>query len=836
MGNFIESLHQFLTTPPTAVLVLCLIVAALLLGYFGAPLFLWGIVALLVMLGLHAPFWSLGAVIAVVVVFSLPPIRQILFSSWIMSFMKGILPKISETERTALEAGVVWMEAELFSGRPNFKKLMSQPYPKLSADEKAFLDGPVEELCKMINEWHIYKTRDIPEPAYRFMKEKGFLGMIIPKEYGGLGFSAYAHSEVVMKISSRSVATAVTVMVPNSLGPAELLIHYGTDAQKKYWLPRLARGEDIPCFGLTEPQAGSDAGSIVSEGVLEKGKDGEIYVRLSWNKRWITLAAISSVIGLAFRLRDPENLLGRGPDLGITCGLIPAKTPGVVLGRRHDPLSIPFYNCPTQGKNVVLKANDAIIGGLERAGHGWQMLMESLAAGRGISLPAQSAAGVKLTTRAASAHATIRKQFGVSISKFEGVEEPLARIGATTYYVDAMRLYTLSALDQGVKPPIVTAMTKYLTTEQSRKCVTDGMDVMGGAGITLGPRNSLAIQYIGAPIGITVEGANILTRTLMIFGQGAMRAHPFAYKEINAVERGDLRGFDRAFWGHIGHIARNKCRSIVLSVTRARFASRGLGGPVGRYYQKLSWSSATFAFFADLAMGLLGGQLKFKEKITGRFADIMCWMYVATGVLRKWEAEGRQKSDLPFVRYSMALAFSEIQKGFDGILSNFDVPVLGWFFRRPLLFWSRLNTIASPPKDKIGHQVVTAMVSDDAVRERLTRGMFLPTDVTDAIGRLDHAFHIIKKSEAVEHKVRRAVHEKRIAKLKGAALIEEALAKGIITPEEKADLQKAEEARWDAIQVDDFSETEFHSHEVGRMPNSQGAASPNRELKSEGVS
>lgn len=818
MHAFIESLHSFFAATPTVLLVIGLLLVALLLGYFSSPLFLWGAVSLVVLLGLHAPFWSLAVVVAIVLVFSVPPLRQALMTSWIMKVMKGVMPTISETERTALDAGVVWMEAELFSGRPSFKKLMTQPHPKLSAEEKAFLDGPVEELCKMVNEWAVFKTRDIPEAAYRFVKEKGFLGMIIPKEYGGLGFSAYAHSEVVMKVSTRSVPTAITVMVPNSLGPAELLIHYGTDAQKKYWLPRLARGEEIPCFGLTEPQAGSDAGSIVSEGVLVKGDDGQIYVRLTWRKRWITLAAISSVIGLAFRLRDPDNLLGRGTDLGITCGLVPAKTPGVVLGRRHDPLCIPFYNCPTEGHNVLVKAEDTIIGGLEGAGQGWKMLMECLAAGRGISLPAQSVAGIKTAARVTSAHATIRKQFGVSISKFEGVEEPLARIGASAYFVEAMRLYTLSALDQGVKPPVVTAMTKYLTTEMSRKTVTDGMDILGGAGISMGPRNALAIPYIGSPIAITVEGANILTRTLMIFGQGALRAHPFAYKEVNAVERGDLKGFDAAFWGHIGHITRNKCRSILLSLTRARFATRGYGGPVGRHFQKLAWSSASFAILADLAMGLLGGKLKFKEKITGRFADIMCWMYVGTAVLHKWEAEGRQKDDLPFVHYSMATVFSEIQKAFDGILSNFDVPIIGWFFRRPLLFWSRLNSLASPPKDKTGHQVVAAMLNNSAVRDRLTYGMFTPTDANEAIGRLDRAYEIIKKSEATDHKIRRAVHEKRIAKLKGQALIDEALAKGVITAEEKANLQKAEEARWDAIQVDDFSDPEFHSHSVSGKP------------------
>ena len=787
------------------------VILALALGYFGAPFFLWAILALGFIAGIGLSPVVFYAVLAVSLLFAIPAIRRLFVSSLVMKVMKGVLPQISETERTALEAGVVWADAEIFSGRPNFKKLMSEPYPELTAEEKAFLAGPTEELCKMTSDWQIWKSRSLSPKSFQFLKDKGFLGMIIPKEYGGLGFSALCHSEVIMKLSSRSIALGVTAMVPNSLGPAELLIHYGTDSQKKHWLPRLAKGLEIPCFGLTEPQAGSDAGAITSEGVLFKGDDGQIYIRLNWRKRWITLAAISSVIGLAFKLRDPENLLGKGEHLGITCALIPSHLPGVVIGRRHDPLGVPFYNCPTEGKNVVVKAEDSIIGGLAGAGEGWKMLMESLAAGRGVSLPAQSTGGVKALFKVTSAHATVRRQFGMSIGRFEGVEEPLARIAGAAYYLEAMRKFTLSALDQGVKPPVVTAIAKYYSTETSRKCVNDGMDIVGGAAISMGPKNLLAVPYIAMPIGITVEGANILTRTLMIFGQGALRAHPFAFKEVNAVEKNDLPAFDSAFWGHIGHVVRNLCRAFVLSVSRGYLGSSGYGGKVGRYFQKLDWSSASFAILADMSMGLLGGKLKFKEKITGRFADILSWMYIATAVLRRFEAEGQRKEDLPFVRYSLDLAFAEIQRGFDGLLSNFDIPVVGLLFKGPIHWWSSLNRISEPPSDALGQKLVGLMMTDSEQRERMAEGIYCPNDLNEQIGRLENAFKIIKKSEDTERKIRVAIREKKMAKVKGAGRIDEALAKGVITPDEKSNLQRADEVRWEVIQVDDFSESEYHS-------------------------
>ncbi len=787
------------------------VLAVLTLGYLGAPLILWTLLGAILFLGFGAGTPVLIAFLVVALVFNITPIRKILISNIVMKVMKALklIPKISDTERTALEAGVVWMEAELFSGKPNLKKMLDQPYSKLTAEEQAFLDNETEELCRMIDDWEFFKTKVMPEPVFSFIKSKGFLGMIIPKQYGGKGFSHAAHSAVIQKLSSRSIGAVIYVMVPNSLGPAELLNHYGTQAQKDKYLPRLADGREVPCFGLTEPTAGSDAGSITSEGVLFKGDDGKIYIRLNWNKRWITLAAISTILGLAFRLRDPENLLGKGEDLGITCALVPANLPGVTLGRRHDPLGIPFHNCPMHGKDVVVNAEDAIIGGLAGAGQGWQMLMESLGAGRGISLPAQSAGGAKLASRVTSNHATIRKQFGVSIGKFEGVEEPLARIAGHSYILEALRNYVLSALDQKISPPVATAIAKYTSTEMARKVVNDAMDVMGGAGISLGPRNVIATGYIGIPISITVEGANILTRTLMVFGQGALRAHPFAFKEVNAVEKGDLTAFDQAFWGHIGHIIRNTFRTVLLSVTRGHLAGSPVGGPVKRYYQKLSWSSASFALMADLAMGLLGGKLKVKEKLTGRYADILSWMFIATAVLKRWEEEGRKQEDLPLVHYSLTSAFHVIQEGFDGLFSNMEVPLLGWLFKGPVRWWARLNFLALAPSDALGQKVADLMLNNEGVRDRLSKGIYLPKDPKESLGRLEKAYASIKKAEAIEKKLRRAIKKKELPKKRISLIMDQAVEKGIISKEELSVIRESEELRNDAIQVDDFSQEEY---------------------------
>ncbi len=788
------------------------ILLTVILGYIGAPFILWAIGILGSMWLFAAPQEAMIAVGAVLLVFLVPPIRANTasrFVKWVFETLK-FLPKISETERNALDAGVVWSESDLFSGKPNFKKIIhSQPSPKFTPEEQAFMDGPVTELCRMLDDWKIWKTRKLDDEVLSFIKNKGFLGMIIPKSYGGLGFSAHLHSSVIQMISSRSVTATITVMVPNSLGPAELLIHYGTDAQKDKHLPRLAKGQDLPCFGLTEPQAGSDAGSITSTGELFKGDDGRIKMKLNWNKRWITLAAISQTIGLAFKVKDPKNLLGKGVDLGITAALIPSSTKGVVLGKRHDPLGVPFYNCPTEGHDVVVDAEEAIIGGIVNVGKGWAMLMDCLAAGRGISLPSQSAGGTKLVARVASNHSLIRKQFGSAIGKFEGIEEPLARSAASAYWVEAMRLYTNSALDQGVKPPVVTAICKHYATEEFRFRINDGMDIIGGAGISLGPRNLLGVPYIAAPIGITVEGANILTRTLIIFGQGALRAHPYAYKEVKALEANDLKGFDSVFWAHIGHVVTNLFRSIVLSLTRGRLAivpgSKGLR----RYYQKLAWTSATFAIMTDLAMASLGGALKAKQKLTGRYADVLAWMYVATSVMHRYYHDGERKEDLPVVEYCLQMSFANIQKAFDGIFANFELPVVGILFKGPLAWYSGLNRIDNAPSDRLSKKLAKILLAPSELRDRLTDGIYLPKDAVDALGRQELAFKTIFAADSIDKKVRKAVRTKAIPKLKGLEAVKAALEKGIITSDEAKTLEMAEKMRWEAIQVDSFTEEEF---------------------------
>jgi len=787
------------------------LILLLALGFAGAPLLLWALAGAAILIGFGAPIWLIAVYAAVMLIFLIKPIRRPLVSSMVMKVLGPIMPAISETERTAIESGSVWAEAELFSGKPDFKKLMREPYPSLTEEEREFLDGPVDELCAVLDDWEIWESRELPKAAWDIIRRERFLGMIIPKEYGGLGFSALAHSEVIQKLATRSIPACSTVMVPNSLGPAELLLHYGTDEQKQRLLPRLATGEDIPAFALTEPGAGSDAGSIASNGTLFRGSGGELYIRLNWNKRYITLAAISTLLGIAFKLNDPDNLLGRGTELGITCALVPTKTPGVVLGRRHDPLGVPFYNCPTQGNDVVVPI-DAVVGGAAGCGKGWRMLTECLAAGRGVSLPAQSAGGAKLITRAISAYASVRKQFGLPIGKFEGIEEPVARIAAFNYLLEAMRRYTLGAIDQGIKPAVVTAMAKYNATEIGRRIINDAMDVAGGSGISRGPRNLLAHTYIGTPIGITVEGANILTRTLIIFGQGALRAHPYALAEVNAIAARDLRALDQAFWGHMGHIVRNLSRAIVLSLTRGALAGSPVSGATGRYYRKLGWASATFAIMSDVAMGALGGSLKLKEKLTGRYADVLSWMYIGTAILRRYEAEGRPKEDLPFVHFSMNHALREIQRAFDGIFGNLPVPGLSWLFAGPLRMWSSLNALAGEANDRHTHKIASLILSDSEQRRRHTEGIYMPPNNIEQLGLLEEAFRVIKEAEEIDRRVRAAVKAKSIPKAKGRALYDAALAKGIIAGGEYDVLLRSEELRTAAIQVDDFSQEEYLTH------------------------
>lgn len=781
------------------------------LGFFGAPLWAWtvGIVLALGSMGVSpAVVAVIGGVLALM---CFAPVRRMVLSSPIMGLMDRlkIMPVISDTEKTALEAGTTWVEAELFSGRPDFDKVRKEAYRGVNPEEQAFLDDQVVQLTKLTTDWEVYQNKDLPKQVWDYLKKERFFGMIIPKEYGGLGFSAIGHSEVIAKLATHSSTLVTTIMVPNSLGPAELLLHYGTQKQKDYYLPRLARGEEIPCFGLTETNAGSDAGSIQSSGVLFKGPDGQIMVRLNWDKRYITLAAISTLIGLAIKMHDPENLLGKGSDLGITCILVPASTAGVSLGRRHNPMGVPFYNCPTSGHDVVVSL-DQVIGGADGVGRGWTMLMECLAAGRAISLPSQSAGNVKMFARVASAYSVVRKQFGISIGQFEGIEEPLARVVGLSYLMEAARIFTCGAVDSGLKPAVVSAIAKYNQTELARKAVNDTMDILGGAAISRGPRNRVAGSYIGMPISITVEGANILTRTMIIFGQGALRCHPYAYQEVKAVLTKDAVLFDKAFWGHIGHVVRNLCRSIVLSLSRGYLASVP-SGPGAKYWRKLSWSSASFAIMADLAMGTLGGTLKLREKLTGRYADVLSWMYLATATLRRYEAEGFKKEHRDVFEWSMQYCMSQIQEGFDGIFSNFFVPVpgLGRLFRGPIAFWSRLNRVGSLPSDMLGHTIAHQIQELGALRDDLTRGIVVSVSKGDHSDVLEEAFRLSHESAAIFARISKAVREKKLPKKRPNLLVKEALEGKVITAEEAKLLERANMLREEAVKVDSFSLDEF---------------------------
>src|SRR3954463_13235312 len=674
------------------------IAAFLLLAYFGAPILWWTVAAaaLLSWLSALATFGFTTKVVLAVVfavvaaLLNVPAIRRKALTDRVLAIYRRILPDMSQTEKEAIDAGTVWWDADLFSGKPDWDKLLAVRAPRLSAEEQAFLDGPVEKLCEMCNDWEIsHELQDLPPHAWQFIKDQGFLGMIIPKKYGGLGFSALAHSAVVMKLSSRSSTAAISVMVPNSLGPAELLLHYGTDAQKDYYLPRLAKGHEIPCFALTNPEAGSDAASIPDFGVVCKGTwQGReaLGMRVTWDKRYITLGPVATLLGLAFRLYDPEGLLSDRKDLGITCALVPTNTPGVNIGRRHLPLNAAFQNGPNWGKDVFMPL-DWIIGGRDYAGKGWMMLMGCLAAGRAISLPTSSVGGVKALTRFTGAYARVRSQFKTPIGRLEGVEEALGRIAAHTYMMDATRVMTAGAVDLGEKPAVLSAIAKYHMTERARACVNDAMDIHGGKGICLGPNNWLGRGYQIAPVAITVEGANILTRTLIIFGQGAIRCHPYVLREMRAAKEMHgaeaSREFDDAFTSHVGHVLSNGVRTFIYGLTHAAFAPvpKNASPELTHYYRNVSRLSAAFAFLADVSMLAMGGALKRKEKISGRLGDVLSMMYLVSATLKRYEDMGRIKADLPLVRWSVRDALYHAQKALDGLFSNFPVKPLARLLR-----------------------------------------------------------------------------------------------------------------------------------------------------------
>ncbi|MBB4365198.1 acyl-CoA dehydrogenase [Bradyrhizobium sp. CIR18] len=716
----------------------------------------------------------------------------------IFSWARGVLPAMSDTEREALEAGDVWWDADLFTGNPDWSKLLKVPQARLTEEERAFLNGPVDELCAMLDEWKIFwEWRDLPPDVWHFVKHEKFFGMIIPKEFGGLGFSPYAHSEVVRKISTRSIAAAVTVMVPNSLGPGELLMRFGTPEQQARWLPRLADGRDIPCFGLTSPEAGSDAASMVDTGIICKGtfEDRELVgLRLNWHKRYITLGPVATLLGLAFKAYDPDHLVGDREELGITVALIPTHLPGVEIGHRHLPSMQVFQNGPNRGRDVFIPL-DYVIGGKERLGQGWKMLMTALAAGRGISLPSLSAAGAAYAARTTGAYARIREQFGISISKFEGVEEPLARIVATAYQLDAARRLTCAALNAGVHPAVISGIMKLHATERMRTAIDDAMDIHGGKAVIDGPQNYLGNLHRAVPVGITVEGANILTRNLIVFGQGAIRAHPYLLDEMNALadtdrERG-LTAFDKAFWKHVGHSLRTLFRAFGRNWTFGAFAMAPDAGDATPFYRQLSRYSAAFALCADMALLTLGGALKRKEMLSARFGDILSELYLLSAALKRWQDEGRQKEDFAALEWCMATGFKTIENRLAEILANLPNRFVAGFLK---LVVQPFGARVLGPSDRVVHQCAAIVLEPSAARERLTPDL-ANVDDDGGFARLERAFLLVASTDAIAKRMR-AAH---IRDWK------DAVAKGVITQAEGEQLAAAHEAVTKVIEVDDFA-------------------------------
>lgn len=733
--------------------------------------------------------------------------RRDVISKLIFSWARRVLPSVSDTEREALEAGDVWWDADLFTGDPEWAKLLDTPPATLTAEEQAFLNGPVDELCAMLDEWKInWELRDLPPEVWNFIKQKKFLGMIIPTEHGGLGFSPYAHSEVVRKISSRSLVAAVTVMVPNSLGPGELLMRFGTRDQQSKWLPCLADGRDIPCFGLTSPEAGSDAAAMTDSGIICKGMfEGHevIGIRLNWHKRYITLGPVATLLGLAFKAYDPDHLVGSQEDLGITVALIPTSLPGVSIGRRHLPAMQVFQNGPTWGKDVFVPL-DYVIGGKERLGQGWKMLMTALAAGRGISLPSLSAAGAAFSARTTGAYARIREQFGIPIGKFEGIEEPLARIAATAYLIDAARRLTCAALNEGHHPAVISGIMKLHATERLRTVIDDAMDIHGGKAVIDGPQNYLGNLYRGVPVSITVEGANILTRNLIIFGQGAIRAHPYLLQEMNALgDTNKARGldaFDKTFWVHIVHSFKTLFRAWGRSWSGGVFApAPDNAGAVTGFYRQLSRYSAAFALCADMALLTLGGKLKRKEMLSARFGDILSELYLLSAVLKRWHEEGRQEADLAVVEWCMATGFRTIEQRFADILANLPnrfVAIMLKFMIQPL------GAQARGPSDKVIHACAQLVLEPSVARDRLTQGL---SHVDDDGGpaRLEKAFLLVTAAEDVFKRMH-------AARLRDA---DAAVRQGTITQVEAEQYKAAQEAVARVIEVDDFAPEALSPHE-----------------------
>lgn len=748
----------------------------------------------------------------------------------VMQAFAGMVPQISETERVALEAGTVGFEGELFTGKPRWQRLIRKPLRELSVEEQAFLDGPVEQLCDMIDEWEISHYRaDLPEAVWEHLKKNGFFGMIIPKEYGGLGFSAMAHRAVLEKVAGMSSTLGSVIAVPNSLGPAELLLHYGTKEQKDYYLPRLADGREIPCFGLTSTTAGSDATSIADYGIVCKGewKGKEIVgIRLNFEKRYITLAPVATVVGLAFRLYDPDGLLGQTEDIGITLALLPRNTQGMHIGRRHFPLNNPFPNGPIVGKDVFIPL-DYLLGGTEHIGEGWRMLVESLSVGRAISLPSSSTGGAKSVALATGAYARIRKQFNMPIGRFEGVEEALARIAGYTYAVSALSRQTASAVDDGEKPAVPGAIAKYWATELSREIIKDAMDIHGGKGIILGPKNYLGRAWQGAPIWITVEGANILTRSLMIFGQGAIRCHPYVLKELEALQIEDederLKTFDQLLFSHVGHSISCAVRSMVLGLSFGRFAVVPGDRRTRMYYRKLSRYAAAFAFLADVAMLTYGGKLKQKEKISARLGDALSQLYICSAMLRRFEQEGRPAADQPIMAWAFHDAIHRIQNALSGVIDNYP---FAW--ARPLLRLAVFPTGRSEraPNDRLGHKVAALMLSPSETRDRLTRGIYKSDRSGHPIGVMESLLPKVIAAEPLDRKLLKALRSGEIGGYTYEDQVGQAHAKGLLSEQEVDLLLEVRQRSLEIVSVDDFDHKDL---QAGLTPSGDAARAEQRQ-------
>jgi acyl-CoA dehydrogenase len=715
----------------------------------------------------------------------------------------NLLPAISDTEREALEAGTVWVDGELFSGNPNWEKIANEAYHQMSPEEQAYYDGPVEELCRMCNDYEISTTREVPQEIWDFMNNNGFFGFNIPAEFGGNKMSAVAKSTIMIKVTSANLYVGTCVVIPNSLGPGELLTEYGTPEQKAYYLPKLANGEMFPCFGLTEPTAGSDAASIKAEAVVYKGEDGEPMLRMNFRKRYITCAPVANMMSIACQLHDPENLLGKGEFPGITCVLIEKGQKGLYIGDHHDPMTVTFPNGPIVGRDIEVPAGN-IIGGIEWAGRGWYQLMQTLAGGRAVSLPATGLGMAKGAAAATGMWSMTREQFNMAIGKMDGVEEFIAKIAGVTYALDAGRVFSCSALDAGERPPVISALMKAYSTEEGRELLKHGMDIFAGSGVMAGPNNIMQRGYIGAPIGITVEGANIMTRTLIVYGQGVVRCHPYSFKMVETVQANDVKGFRRALIGWMGHMVKTDLRVFFRYFTRGLTggAPKNVDPATKKYYRKLGWASSRFAFLTEIALFLVGANLKRRGKLTGVYSDALAWMYFAMSSLRRFEAEGRQEEDRPAMNYAVQYSLNQVQEAFGKIYDNINV--MNWWFRGigKLLF--KLNPMIAPMRFEDDAAVAASIQSRTGTYERLVNGMFVPDEDAPGTGRLMKAILAIEEAAPAAEKVKAAVKAKKIEK-NPATANQQALDAGVITQAEFDLLADANTKRLAAYEVDVFS-------------------------------